>query len=73
MSPSGKFDTETIKVLNAMSELSKPSSGKEIASICGVDAAVVSKKIQTLKSAGLVDSPVRCKFAITEEGKKEIS
>ena len=33
---------------------------------------VIGKKIQILKSAGLVDTPVRCKYAITDAGKKEI-
>ena len=72
MSSSGKFDTDTIKVLNAMSEMTKPASGKEIASASGVEATVIGKKIQILKSAGLVDTPVRCKYAITDAGKKEI-
>ena len=71
MSESAKFDTDTIKVLHALSDMDKPASGKEISGASGVDAKVVGKKIQVLKNAGLVNTPVRCKYAVTDEGRKE--
>ena len=32
-----------------------------------------SNKIAAMKKAGLVDSPVRCKYGVTEAGKKALS
>jgi len=66
------IDEESKKVLTALSELAKPASGKEIATASGLDSKKVSAKIKTLKTKGLVESPVRCKYSITGAGKETL-
>ncbi len=61
------------KILSALAELSKPASGKEVAEVSGLDSKDVSKHIKSLKKEGFVDSPVRCKYGITDSGKEIIS
>ena len=67
------LDEEGKKVLAALSEFSKPASGKEIAQAAGMDSKAVTSKIKTLKSKGLVESPVRCKYCVTPAGKEVLS
>jgi predicted transcriptional regulator len=45
-----------------------PCGNKDIAAATGLDKKVVSTQITALKKKGLVDSPARCKYGITEEG-----
>lgn len=47
--------------------------GKEIAAASGLEAKEVSGQIAALKKRGYVASPVRCKYEITQEGKKAIA
>ncbi|TKJ42174.1 hypothetical protein CEE37_00415 [candidate division LCP-89 bacterium B3_LCP] len=67
------IDDEGKKVLKALVGFTDPASGKDIANASGLDAKVVSNKIKTLKTKGLVDSPARCKYAVTAAGKDELS
>jgi predicted transcriptional regulator len=61
-----------IAILKALDKMSSPVGGKEIAEASGVDATEVNNHITKLKKLGFVDSPVRCKYCITDIGKKEI-
>lgn len=56
-------------VLKALSSMKDPSGCKEIAEACGEDSKAVSCKMQSLKKKGLVESPIRCKYVITDSGK----
>lgn len=57
------------KVLEAMAKHGAPCASKDIASATGLDAKVVSCKLTDLKKKGLVDSPERCRYGLTEEGR----
>ena len=58
--------------MSALAGMDSPAGGKEIAEASGLDAEAVSSKIKGLKTKGFVDSPVRCKYAITTSGKAEL-
>jgi len=64
------LSTEQQAILAAMAANSTPQACKEIAAAAGLDGKVVSCKLKSLKTLGYVDSPARCKYAITEAGKK---
>jgi predicted transcriptional regulator len=65
-----KMDGDQEMILDALARMTEPASGKDVAGESGVDAKVVSKKMKDLKTHGFVDSPVRCKYAITDLGRK---
>ncbi len=57
------------EVLEALAKSSEPCAGKDIAAVTTLEAKQVSCQITALKKKGYVASPIRCKYAITEEGK----
>ena len=57
------------KVMNALVDSDAPMANKQIASATGLDGKEVSAAVKNLKKQGLVDSPARCKYGITAEGK----
>jgi predicted transcriptional regulator len=59
---------EKKQVLEALEKSDVPCGNKDIAEVTGLEKKVVSSQITALKKKGLVDSPVRCKYGITEEG-----
>ena len=63
---------ESKKILQALAGCSGPCGSKEIVEATGLDKKVVSDQIAALKKQGLVDSPVRCKYGITAEGKTSL-
>lgn len=63
---------ESKQVLEALVKCSGPCGSKDIAEATGLDKKIVSSQITALKKKGLVDSPVRCKYGITEEGKASL-
>jgi predicted transcriptional regulator len=63
---------EQKRVLEAMEKCDGPCTTKEIAASTGLDAKVVSKDIADLKKLGLVGSPVRCKWGITDTGRNAL-
>ena len=67
------LDEEQKNILMALSRMEKPASGKEVAEASGIDSKQVSKQIKKLKTAGLVESPVRCKYSVTDTGKSMIN
>ncbi len=60
---------EQKQVLEAMEKCEGPCASKDIAAATGLESKQVSCRITALKKKGYVDSPVRCKYAITDEGK----
>lgn len=66
------LDNDQKKLLSALNSLGKPASGKEAAAASGLDEKTVGKLITKLKTQGFVDTPVRCKYGVTEAGKKEL-
>lgn len=63
---------EAKKILQALANNGGPCGSKEIAEATGLDKKVVSDQIAALKKQGLVDSPVRCKYGITADGKASL-
>lgn len=60
---------DTKQILEAVAKFDKPCGTKDVAEVTGIDKKLVTKEITALKKKGLLDSPVRCKHGITEEGK----
>ena len=67
-SKKGLTDEQT-KILSAMAGMADPMACKEIAAAVGMESKSVSCKLTSLKKKGYIDSPVRCKYSITEDGK----
>ena len=65
----GELSDEQKQVLEAMNKCDGPCASKDIAAATGLETKQVSCRITALKKKGYVDSPVRCKYAITGEGK----
>lgn len=59
-------------ILEALAKSEKPCGSKDLAEATGLDKKVISAEITALKKQGLVDSPVRCKYGITAEGKASL-
>ena len=59
-------------ILNALKEFIEPAGCKEIAEKAGLPTPKVTGKLRGLKNKGLVESPVKGKYVITEEGKKAL-
>jgi predicted transcriptional regulator len=59
---------EGLQVLQALAQAPGPQAPKQIAQAAGLDGKLVSDVIKGLKSQGLVDSPVRCKYGLTPAG-----
>ena len=60
------------KVLEALARCDGPCGAKDIAEATGLDKKVVSSRITALKKKGFVDSPVRCKYGITDAGRASL-
>jgi len=63
---------EQKQVLDAMASCDGPCGSKDIAAATGLEPKQVSCRITALKKKGYVDSPVRCKYEITGEGKSAL-
>jgi predicted transcriptional regulator len=64
--------SESRKVLEALGKCVGPCGSKDIAEATGLDKKVISNQITALKKQGFVDSPVRCKYGITAEGRASL-
>ena len=64
---------ESQQVLKVLANCAGPCGTKDIAEATGLDKKVVSQQITALKKQGLVDSPARCTYGITAEGKASLS
>ncbi len=70
--PKGLSDNQR-QVLEALSNTSEPCGSKDIAAATTLEAKQVSCQITALKKTGFVESPVRCKYEITSEGKEALT
>ncbi len=59
-------------VLAAFAQQTEPVGTKVIAAASNLESKVVSCQLKALKNKGLVESPVRCKYAITATGKTSL-
>lgn len=57
------------QVLEALARTAEPCGSKDIAGATGLESKQVSCQITALKKKGYIDSPARCKYEITEQGK----
>ncbi len=64
--------SEFQQVMEALAKCVGPCGSKDIAEATGLDKKVISIQIAALKKQGFVDSPVRCKYGITAEGKASL-
>ncbi|MDH5299138.1 MAG: hypothetical protein OEV91_08980 [Desulfobulbaceae bacterium] len=60
---------EQKQILAAMATRTEPCGCKEIAEASGMESKAVSCKLTALKNQGYVESPARCKYAITAAGR----
>ncbi len=67
---SSQLTDEHKAILATMAAKTEPLACKDIAAGCGMESKAVSCKLKSLKNKGYIDSPARCKYAITDEGKK---
>lgn len=63
---------EQKNILTAMANQTAPCACKEIAAASGMESKSVSCKLTALKKKGYVESPARCKYAITDSGRAAI-
>lgn len=61
------------QVLEALAQSKDPCGSKDIAAAAGMESKKVSCQVTALKKKGFVDSPARCKYEITKEGKKALA
>lgn len=59
-------------ILAAMSAMSEPAACKDIATAVGQESKKVSCKLTSLKKKGYIQSPARCRYEITADGKDAI-
>ena len=60
---------EQKKILEALANMVDPCGTKDVVAATGLDSKLVTNKIGAMKKKGLIGTPVRCKHAITEEGR----
>lgn len=63
---------EQKQILEAINKTEDPCGSKDIAAATGLESKAISCRITALKKQGLVESPVRCKYTITEEGRSAL-
>ncbi len=66
------LDSDSKMVLKVLSESEEPLGSKDIAEKTGLDSKTVSSKITSMKKLGLVESPARCKYSATDQGKNTV-
>lgn len=55
-----------------MSAMDSVCGSKDLAAATGLEAKQVSCQLTALKKKGFIESPVRCKYSITPEGKSAV-
>ncbi len=63
---------EQKQILEAMAKSDEPCGSKDIAAATGLESKPISCRITALKKKGLVESPVRCKYSITADGRSAL-
>ncbi|GAB4158025.1 MAG: hypothetical protein Kow00107_07120 [Planctomycetota bacterium] len=59
-------------VLKAIGSSDKPIGTKDIIAATGMDEKVIAAKMKGLKDNGYIESPVRCKYCLTDSGRKSL-
>ncbi len=67
------LSSEEKTVLSALAGVKLPVGTKDIVSEAKIESKLVSNIIKKLKAKGFIESPVRCKYAITEKGRQLVS
>ncbi len=67
-----KLTEEQEKILKTMAAQEGPVTGREVSEATGIAAKSVSCRIQSLRKKGLVGSPARCRYEITDAGKAAV-
>ncbi len=67
-----RLTEEQKRILMAMAEMEGPVASKDIAEATGIPSKSLSCRIRSLRTKGLLDSPSRCKYEITEAGRQAI-
>jgi len=67
------LDEKQRKILKALAATPETCGTKDIAGTTGMEAKQVSCHITSLKKKGYIESPVRCKYTITQEGKAALA
>ena len=65
-----KLTEEQEKILKAMAKMDGPVASKDISEATGIPSKSLSCRIRSLKNKGLLDSPARCKYELTEAGRQ---
>ncbi len=68
----GGLSEKQREVLEALAKCDSACGSKDIAAATSLEPKQVSCQITALKKKGYVASPARCKYEITEEGKKSL-
>ena len=69
---STELTEEQKKILSALAMQENPVASKEIAAETGIESKSMGCKIRGLKDKGYIESPVRCKYVITGEGRSQL-
>ncbi|HDM78744.1 MAG TPA: ArsR family transcriptional regulator [Deltaproteobacteria bacterium] len=69
----GTLTDEQKKILEALASASEPIATKDISAATGIPSKSVSCRLRGLKNKGFIESPVRCKYGITDAGKSQLS
>ena len=69
---SQKLSDTQRQVLQALAKSAGACGSKELAGATGLEAKQISCQITALKNKGYVDSPARCKYTITDQGKEAL-
>jgi len=70
--PKGLSDNQR-QVLEALARFSEPCGSKDIAGVTSLEPKQISCQITALKKKGFVESPARCKYEISPEGKDALT
>ncbi len=68
-----KLTEEQEKILKAVAQMEGPVATKDISEATGIPSKSLSCRISALKKKGLLESPQRCRYQITEAGKNLVS
>ncbi len=68
-----KINENEKAVLTALEKLGAASGSKDIAAESNLNPKTISGAIKKLKNSGFIESPARCKYSITEQGKEQLS
>lgn len=67
-----KLNDRQREVLEALAKCKEACGSKDIAEATSLEPKQISCQITALKKKGYVDSPARCKYTITKDGKSAL-